>query len=139
METIGMIIQVNDEVVHIERGATDQGYVYKNYDNFESGRGICYIPELSDTTYDRKYFDDNFGDLAVEVFETIDWQSPYSYYDEIMEDRLDLLDDELFDLAMAYDVLFELGLEYDDHTALVIDLRYEIIEVLKEHGEKEQK
>lgn len=56
----------------------------------------------------------------------------------IKQEKLDLLDDKLFDLAMAYDELFELGLEYDDHTALVIELRYEIIEVLKEHGEKER-
>lgn len=85
MKTIGTIIQLNNEVVYIERGATEQGYVYKNFEAFENGNGICYIPELSDTTYDRKYFDDNFGDLATEVFDTIDWQLPDSYYDELVE------------------------------------------------------
>lgn len=65
--------------------------------------------------------------VLLEVLENESWQR-----------KLDLIDDKLFDLAMKYDELFMLGLEYDDHTALVIDLRYEIIEVLKEHGEKEQ-
>lgn len=85
METIGSITVEDGVMVSVEREETEQGYVYKNWEAFNSGEGICYVPELFDVGYDRAYFDDNFGDRAIEVFETIDWQSPYSYYDELIE------------------------------------------------------
>ena len=85
-KTIGSIEVVNGEVVSIERGQTEQGYVYKNFEAYSTGDGICYIPELVDTSYTRKDFVEDFGDLADEVFYTVDWQSPASYYDELLED-----------------------------------------------------
>jgi len=38
METIGSI--------NIELGETANGFCYKNFDAYESGIGICYIPEF---------------------------------------------------------------------------------------------
>ena len=83
-DVIGKITINDNGELEIERGATEQGYVYKNFKAYEDKTDeICYIPELSDTTYNWQYFQDEFDELADEVFYTIDWQSPYSYYDEL--------------------------------------------------------
>jgi len=61
-----------------------QGYIYKNYQNFSKKKGICYIPELSDTKYTYQDFLDICGgnkDMAEFVFETVDWQHPESFVD----------------------------------------------------------
>ena len=86
MKTIGEIKVKDGIIVEIERGQTAQGYVYKNYQAYQSGEGVCYIPELSDTAFTRQDFIDNFGEHADEVFYQIDWQSPFSYYDELLMD-----------------------------------------------------
>lgn len=86
IKTIGAIKFIDNVVVDIERGQTEQGYVYKNYDNYETGKGICYIPELTDDMFTKQDFVDNFGEHADIVFQMIDWQSPFSYYDELMAD-----------------------------------------------------
>lgn len=85
VETIGSIEVVDGEIVNIERGATDQGYVYKNFEAYKTGVGVCYIPELTDTEFTRADFEE-FGEHADEVFYWIDWQSPHTYYDELLED-----------------------------------------------------
>ena len=70
----------------IFRGETDQGLVYKNFDNYETGEGICYVPELSDTTYTKKdILDICEGNerLARFIFDTIDWQSPETFLHDL--------------------------------------------------------
>ena len=148
METIGKILVKNGEVVEIERGKTEQGYVYKNFEAYESGNGICYIPELSDTTYDRQYFKDEFGKYADEVFETIDWQSPWSYYNELLDDIKERKDskadlekrrDEL--LSELYWVLHDLedeeGYIHESLTTTLINRIFTIDDVLDLIVEKE--
>lgn len=86
VKTIGELKLKDGIIVEIERGQTEQGYVYKDYQAYEDGKGVCYIPELSDDTFTRQDFIDNFGEHADEVFQMIDWQSPFSYYDELLVD-----------------------------------------------------
>lgn len=71
----------------IERDATDQGLVYKDYDAFKNKTGVCYVPEL----YDIKYTYDDIvrecnGDknAAKVVFDMLDWQKPNSLYLELL-------------------------------------------------------
>lgn len=81
----GRIVLVGHRVIGIERGATTQGFVYKNTKAYEDKQGVCYIPELRDETYT---YDDFIsianGDekVARELFDTVDWQSPELLMDE---------------------------------------------------------
>ncbi len=76
----------NEETGEIERGVTSQGCVYKNFDTFLNGKGVCYIPELSDNKYTRK----NFVEIALYnctlatfIYNEVDWQSPEALFDEM--------------------------------------------------------
>lgn len=87
-EIIGEILEDGE----IERGKTNQGLVYKNPLAFRQKNGICYVAELSDDEY---YYDDflrisnNSEEIAKVIFETVDWQSPGTVYDEyIQEDEV---------------------------------------------------
>ena len=83
-------IKVDDKgnVVSFERGATLQGFVYKNLDEFKPSGGVCYIPELSDTMYTYDDFmdicDKDYG-AAITVFDVVDWQHVETAYDEMKE------------------------------------------------------
>ena len=70
------------EVLEIEREATEQGFVFKDYNAFNNKRGVCYIPELSDETYTYNDFLElacGRKSLAFYIFDTVDWQSPESF------------------------------------------------------------
>ena len=41
----GFLVKENGEVYNYEGGHTDDGFVYKDYEAFKSGNGICYISE----------------------------------------------------------------------------------------------
>ena len=80
-------LQEDGEYIYI-RGQSAQGDVYKNYDEFnKKSNEVCYMPELSDYKY--TYFDflniayDN-EKLAKELFYVVDWQSPETYLDELI-------------------------------------------------------
>ena len=70
----------------IERGATEQGYVFKDERAFEKfKKKICYIPELHDGGYTRQDFVDMCNgreDFARELFYYVDWQSPETLLEE---------------------------------------------------------
>lgn len=72
----------------VEKDFYVQGWIYKNYDNFEKKKGVCYVPELSDEKYT---YDDflkickNDKTLARLVFELVDWQHPETLADELEE------------------------------------------------------
>jgi hypothetical protein len=91
----------------IEKGQTDNGWVYKNYDAFnERIRRICYIPENGETLEDGYYYKDFLGmaeefiernedvqkycnetnttadDIARNLFDLVDWQHPETLLDE---------------------------------------------------------
>lgn len=91
----------------VEKGHTDQGWVFKDYKAWELGHGICYIPELDGEyiegiykpkledgeEYAACYSKDGFlelvggnEDLARLVFEMVDWQHPETLVDELYSD-----------------------------------------------------
>lgn len=65
-----------------------QGCIYKDTKAFSDKTGVCYIPELCDTmyTYD-DFLEEAYGDedIAKEIFELVDWQSPST----LIQDYLD--------------------------------------------------
>ena len=68
----------------IERGQSAQGEVYWNLNAFKNKKGVCYVPELHDTKYTYNDFMaiTNAEDVAEELFNCVDWQSPESLFDE---------------------------------------------------------
>ncbi|TSC54110.1 MAG: Uncharacterized protein LiPW30_766 [Parcubacteria group bacterium LiPW_30] len=63
-----------------------QGFVYKNFGNFQNQSGVCYVPELSETEYTYQDFLEMSGgnaEVAKDIFETVDWQHPETYLQEI--------------------------------------------------------
>lgn len=70
----------------IEREYFGQGDIFKDEKAFlKYKKKVCYIPELSDTTYTRQSFLDLCGgneDLAAEAFDTVDWQHPETWAEE---------------------------------------------------------
>ena len=66
-----------------------QGKIYKNPVAFAAkSKEICYIPELSEKQY--SYFDfleiaKGKQSIANYLFETVDWQSPETLYEELVE------------------------------------------------------
>ena len=71
----------------IQRGPTDQGYVYKDEENYLKHKNKpCYIPELHATPYTRQDFLDicnNQKEIADILFDMVDWQSPETLFDEL--------------------------------------------------------
>lgn len=90
MKKIGEYVpknQNNDsEIIH--REWYRQGLVVKNDEAFyneEFQDIVCYIPELSDEKYTRKdliAMCDNQFDIAMKLYEQLDWQSPETLLDE---------------------------------------------------------
>ena len=64
----------------------DSGMVYKNYENYETGIGICYIPELSDELYTKEdilILCDGNERLAWFIFDVIEGQIPETFYNDL--------------------------------------------------------
>lgn len=81
MKTIGKRLARNSYRKEFYR----QGYIYKNFQNFERKRGVCYVPELSDKEYTYDDFLALCGGnhtLAEFVFEIVDWQHPETVVEE---------------------------------------------------------
>ena len=78
----------NEEGEKIEREFYGQGMIFKSDEAFydtEHPDRICYIPELSDSTYSRNSFlaiCDGQVDMAEELYESVDWQHPETLLDE---------------------------------------------------------
>lgn len=70
----------------IERGETEQGFVYKNSKAFyEKLDEVCYIPEKDDYYYTYKHFlemSKGSFEVAQRIFDTVDWQFPESYLED---------------------------------------------------------
>lgn len=80
-----------DKIGRIEDGKITrewygQGYVFKDWDAFYNRPDDpCYVAEYSDTIYTRNDFlemTDGHVDLAEQIFEFVDWQSPWTVFDE---------------------------------------------------------
>lgn len=54
----GYLVKENGEIYNYEGGHTDNGFVYKDYEAFKSGVGICYISE-----YELEDLDEELADL----------------------------------------------------------------------------
>lgn len=82
-------VDAEGNVISFERGATLQGFVYKNMSEFKPGGGVCYIPELSDTMYTYDNLIEICGDYdtALTVLDMVDWQHVESLHDEIEQDN----------------------------------------------------
>lgn len=78
----------NGEGEIIEREFYGQGMIFKSDEAFydaEHPDRVCYIPELSDTTYSRNDFlraCNDQTDLAEELYEAVDWQHPETLLEE---------------------------------------------------------
>ena len=53
----GYLVKENGEVYNYEGGHTDDGFVYKDYEAFKSGTGICYISEYGLEDLNEKLID----------------------------------------------------------------------------------
>lgn len=69
----------------IEKGQSAQGLIYKNSEAFNNKKDVCYVPELNNTKYT---YDDFISiangneDIAKELFNCVDWQSPETLMEE---------------------------------------------------------
>lgn len=80
-EVIGEFeLDAEGNIAKLERRWFRQGYTYKNPNAyFNDKSAVCYIPELSDSTYTADDFQSLCGgekELADELFEGVDWQHP---------------------------------------------------------------
>ena len=70
----------NPKTGEIEREGYGQGYIFKDEDAFlNRPDDVCYIAELSDETYTRNDIVSickGNEEIATEVFNNVDWQSP---------------------------------------------------------------
>lgn len=82
-----IIGEYNPTTKVIDRGATAQGYVYKNPNAFYGKTNeVCYIAELDDEPFTYADFlgiADGNEELATRIFENVDWQSPHTEVNEI--------------------------------------------------------
>lgn len=66
----------------------EQGFVYKDFDAFKNkSDDVCYVPEMFDYQYTYKdILYECLGNekLSEEVFNTIDWQTPFAYINDLM-------------------------------------------------------
>ena len=98
--TIGYRVIDNEGFVTYHTDFTKNGYVYKDDDAFESGNGICYIPEngfyagvateedgytkedifdLINEYSEKEYSDDELKDVAKALYYDMDWANPMTY------------------------------------------------------------
>jgi hypothetical protein len=88
--TIGSIVyDEHTKSYSVERDATAQGFVFKSEENYmEHPELPCYVPELTDTIYTRQDFLDiakKNRNLADFLFDMVDWQSPETLLDELLQ------------------------------------------------------
>ena len=72
----------------IEKGVSSQGMIYKSLEAFINKTGVCYVPELDDTEYTYTDFENLVNgneELARVLFDMVDWQSPETKLDELVE------------------------------------------------------
>lgn len=95
----------------------NDGFIFKSYDNYESGKGVCYIPEYAyngdridesseyldeSFGYTRKHFKELCEGTKIEsdyLFEMVDWQSPETLLTEMLDNEED---DELGIVKTTY-------------------------------------
>lgn len=101
MENIGKLLPDNK----VEFGITENGFCYKDFTAYESGEGICYIPEYGineDNEIELSYArldiekavrewlckieqindEQRFAKICKEVFYAVDWQGIETYLND---------------------------------------------------------
>lgn len=81
------------EIIWLEKGLTEQGMVFKDFNAFrEKTDRICYIPEHD--TFDEAYTYSDFlkmatgnQEIAAQIFEMVDWQHPTTLLDECVQEE----------------------------------------------------
>lgn len=88
---IGSIKRLDNRTLKLERGATAQGFVFKDEDAFlNRPNDICYVPELSDVCYTKNtLLEMCLGDesLAAQMFYMLDWQHPETFVSEMIAEE----------------------------------------------------
>lgn len=78
-------LNADGEIEYLQREWFRQGMIFKDEEAFKSGKGVCYVPELTDTLYDREAFlamANGQEEIAEMIFDAVDWQHPETYLDE---------------------------------------------------------
>lgn len=78
-------LNADGEIEYLQREWFRQGMIFKDEEAFKSGEGVCYVPELTDTLYDREAFlamANGQEEIAEMIFDAVDWQHPETYLDE---------------------------------------------------------
>lgn len=86
-ERIGVCkVDGNGKLIEIEREFFGQGWVFKDWEAFrDSMDAPCYVPELDDTVYTKWDFLELCSgqeEVAEELFDQLDWQSPSTLFNE---------------------------------------------------------
>lgn len=83
---IGVLLTDDDGYyIKVIRDSSEQGNVFKDPIAYRNKKAICYIPELSDDAYTYEDFlalADGSTEVADYLFETVDWQSPSTLFNE---------------------------------------------------------
>lgn len=86
-ECVG-ICETDDKgnIIKIEREYFQQGWIFKDWEAFrDSMDAPCYVPELDNIVYTKRDFlvlCNNQEEIAEELFEQLDWQSPSTLFNE---------------------------------------------------------
>lgn len=86
-ERIGVCkVDAEGNPVELRREFFGQGWVFKDWGAFRDRLDApCYVPELDDTVYTRRDFLElcnNQEEIAEELFDQLDWQSPSTLFNE---------------------------------------------------------
>ncbi len=86
-ERIGVCkVDGDGKLIEIKREFFRQGWVFKDWGAFrDSMDAPCYVPELDDTAYTKRDFLELCNgqeNIAEELFNQLDWQSPSTLFNE---------------------------------------------------------
>ena len=79
----------------------NKGFIFKSFENYQSGKEICYIPENTSDYDFKEYLDESYGYTRKDfenlckgtkidpeyLFELVDWQQPETLLSEILDDE----------------------------------------------------
>ena len=86
-ERIGICkVDKDGNIIELQREFFGQGWVFKDWEAFRNHPDApCYVPELTDAVYTRNdlmALCNGQEELAEELFDQLDWQSPSTLMDE---------------------------------------------------------
>ena len=86
-ERIGVCeVDQDGNIIELQRGFFRQGWVFKDWEAFRNHLDApCYVPELHDVVYTRNdliALCNGQEEIAEELFDQLDWQSPSTLMDE---------------------------------------------------------